>query len=99
MDIFCQIGINTILEFNMNDISNARAKLGKRIDGYLFLFAGGWLNIGTIWLIFGVFCLGNMTYDGAKEMAKDLREDAKAKEKLKKILTALKDNGVGTSDK
>jgi hypothetical protein len=83
----------------MNDASNARAELGKRIDSYLFLTAGGWLNIGTIWLLFGVFCLGNMTYDGTKEMIKDLREDAKAKEKLKKILIASKDNGVDTSGK
>jgi hypothetical protein len=40
-----------------------------------------------------------MTYDGTKEMVKDLREDAKAKEKLKKILIAFKDNGVDTSGK
>ncbi|MFN5329794.1 MAG: hypothetical protein ACK5DV_11500 [Planctomycetota bacterium] len=83
----------------MNAISNARAKLGKRIDGYLFLFAGGWLNIGTIWLIFGVFCLGNMIYDGSNEIAKDLSEDANAKEKLIKILTILIDNGGSTNGK
>lgn len=83
----------------MSAISNARAKLGKRIDGYLFLSAGGWLNIGTIWLIFGVFCLGNMIYDGSKEIVKDLSKDANAKEKLKKILTVLIDNGDSTNGK